>query len=318
MKRPILIIAYKRYVNVINILNSVNSEDVSSVYLALDGLGEKDFGERQEFLDEIETISFENKIKLNIWKRDINLGPAVSVITAIDWFFSMEDSGIILEDDLVIEAKTIDYFDKSLTFYKKERNVYLVSGSQYWNLSERQILNPWSTYPITWGWATWRDRWKEMRSVYFMDSIESPKSDSLPERFFWKVGFYRCIFGIQDAWDIPIANYIHNQRGICILPNVNLVTNIGADEYAGNTHSAKWPLMTPIVKFEPILFFNSSSRLKNSDCLDDLIRSEIYGISTRNVFSGIFFFLLNKHISLKQRNLIKLSNRIQVVRIPSE
>lgn len=317
MRRPILIIAYKRYLNVINILNSINPEDVSIIYLALDGLMEQDSGERQAFLDEIDSISIKANLKLDIWKRETNLGPAVSVITAIDWFFSFEDSGIILEDDLVIEAKTIHYFDKSLSFYEHERSVYLVSGSQYWDLSGLHISNPWSTYPITWGWATWGIRWRQMRSVYFQDSIASQKGARLPERFFWKVGFYRCTFGIQDAWDIPIANFIHSVKGICILPNENLVTNIGADEFAGNTHTANWPLMTPISKTVASLLFIAPSELNNADCLDELIRSEIYGISIRNVFSGVLFFFMNLLPPLRRSKLIKLSSRIQLVRIPA-
>ncbi len=316
MKRPILIIAYKRYSNVINLLKTINPEDVSIIYIALDGLRHQDSGERQAFLDEILSISIKADLKFNIWKRGANLGPAVSVITAIDWFFSFEDSGIILEDDLVIEAKTIEYFDKSLSFYENERSVYIVSGSQYWDLSSLHISNPWSTYPITWGWATWGNRWREMRSVYFEKSIEFQQNTGLSERFFWKVGLYRCISGIQDAWDIPMAIYIHSVKGICLLPNENLVTNIGADEFAGNTHLAKWPLMTPIKESKTGLLLIPPSDLTNANCLDALIRSEIYGISIKNLFTGVFFFIVDWPRSLRRDRLIKLPRRIQMVRLP--
>jgi hypothetical protein len=291
---PVLIVGYKRYENILKLLTDSHSAGVKRIYLALDGVAHGPDVERESFLAKLDALSQRSGINVTKWIRQNNLGPAVSVITAIDWFFSHEDSGVILEDDLVLGANALLFFEMGLSLYRDNPRVAVIAGSNFWTLQPG--VSEWASFPITWGWATWKDRWFELRNVFFSLGPSSTKVGKLNERFFWWVGLYRCLSGEQDAWDIPFASYFRSLNKVCVFPPVNLISNIGVDVFAGNTHEKKWPLFHPVsddIQLDESFF---SEEFSHEFCLDPLILRQIYGVSNRNIFSG-FFFSLTQPIS---------------------
>jgi hypothetical protein len=311
---PVLIVGFKRYENIMKLLLDSHSAGVTSIYLALDGIPHGPDAERDSFLAKVDSLSQHSGINVTKWIRQYNLGPAVSIITAIDWFFAQEDYGVILEDDLVLGRSALSFFEMGLALHQNNARVSVIAGTNFWELQPGG--SEWSSFPITWGWATWKDRWSELRNVFFSPSPSFSKVGKLSERFFWWVGLHRCLSGEQDAWDIPFASYFRSLNKICLFPPVNLISNIGVDVFAGNTHEKKWPLFHPISDH---IQLDGSFFLEEFDqkyCLDSLILREIYGVSRRNILSGFFFSVTRRLSPSRFSRQESLSFRIKSTELP--
>jgi hypothetical protein len=311
---PVLIIGYKRYRNILKLLFDLKSSGISKVYLALDGITDCDLNDRKTFLAELDDLTTKTGLVVEKWVRPKNLGPAVSIITAIDWFFSNEELGVILEDDLEIGSDTMPFFHRTLQVFRDNPRVGIITGSNFWDIGPDDFS--WSSFPIIWGWATWKNRWEELRRVFFSTNADFLELGKLSEKLFWRVGLHRCLNGYQDAWDIPFASFFRNSRKICILPPVNLISNIGVDRFAGNTFENKWPLFQKICKFEASNNRSFQNHFKESRCLDPLILREIYSVTSKNILSGVLYFVFRPLAAFTFVNHNSLANRIYSVNIP--
>ncbi len=100
-----------------------------------------------------------------------------------------------------------------------------------------------SRYAHVWGWASWRRAWKhydvEMNGL--ADFVQQQKLELLiasgEERNFWLDAFRQMAENKVDTWDTQWLYAIWKQNGICITPNVNLISNIGFG--AGATHTVQ-------------------------------------------------------------------------------
>ena len=243
----VLIIAFKRKENVLNLITDLARAGTSTIYIAIDGpKNSQDLVLQLELVSRIRALESNEFIQIKIWRREANLGPALSVLTAIEWFFKFEESGIILEDDLEISANSIGYFSHALSAFANQKSIGIISGSNFWGELGAQNDLPFATYPLTWGWATWKDRWDLLRKPFFEDNQIDLKELTLMEKAFWRTGIENCMDRRLDAWDIPFAVNFKTLGLLAVIPNANYVTNIGFDEHAGNTFKNEWPLNTLI------------------------------------------------------------------------
>lgn len=298
MSTPVLIVSYSRHENVVRLIKNLHLQGVQLVYLAIDGSKNGDSELQTKIENSAKSLADRLGIEIIIWKRDVNLGPAVSVITAIDWFFQNVGAGIILEDDLFLSSDTVQFFEESLKSFQAVEEIFMVAGSNYF-ADEKSLLDLNSThYPVIWGWATWADRWRDYRTA--LNSFHPVRvPGSISEQWFWKIGARRCLNGIIDAWDIPLAAYQLSVGKLTILPPVNLISNRGADAFAGNTHVDEWPLNIPLS-----ILTSTSNKLELvktlEDCcesttyVDELFRSKIYKIRTISTLPA----LLSKFLDL--------------------
>jgi hypothetical protein len=291
MNVAVLIICFKRSDNVRKLLTSICEQGVTKVYLAIDGPRDSGISIGDLIESESREIARRYCVDFHIWKRETNLGPAVSVITAIDWFFSFEKAGIILEDDLVISSDLLQYFEVMLDRFESNQDVMMLSGTQFVNSKDSEEFR-WTSYPVIWGWASWSDRWDLYRDRISLLNRSKIEGTSKEKRF-WKTGLRRCSSGIQDAWDIPLAVSQLAAQKKTILPPVNLISNHGADEFAGNTVVDAWPLGMEIGQLpKNYLYFKLD--IKNLDAsLDAFIRSEVYNLQNLRILPTFLSRLLD-------------------------
>jgi hypothetical protein len=307
-----LIIAYQRNQNVIELIETLSESGVSRVYVAIDGA--KDFNNlspKTPLSSQLKILQDKKSLQLNIWQRERNLGPAVSVVTAIEWFFSREESGVILEDDLRLSKDSIMYFSGALDAFVNQKSVGIISGSNFWGETGTQDSLPFSTYPLTWGWATWRDRWELLRRPFFHRHTFDFTSFTMLERCFWKTGIEKCIDRKLDAWDIPFAANFKSLNLKAVIPRRNLVSNVGFDDYAGNTFENVWPLNTPITGS-----FCRGCKFAVSETLDitDKVKNDIYQITYESALVRPFRSI--QHL-LRFRKWGHLQRAVNEVRIPA-
>jgi hypothetical protein len=314
-KFAVLIVAYLRAEHILRYLPFFIEAGVSDIYLAVDATKSTNLRDLQEaMLRELTSQFGLSDINVWIWRREQNLGPAVSVYTAVDWFFQFEEQGIIFEDDLSFNLDFLNFARKCLDNFETNNRVWLVSGNQFFENEIETDKLVFSHYPLIWGWATWREKWKEMReSIVY--PVEGRGSVTLNARdSYWNLGRKRALSGKVDAWDIPLVSQMWVKDKLCIQPPKNLVSNVGADAHSTHTAAAKWPLMH---KVEKLMISEDKYILDNSPVvhtLDDLLSTKFYKIRFRHRFLPIYAPLLDLLTPNKYKENLK--SRIDNVEIP--
>jgi hypothetical protein len=166
--------------------------------------------------------------------HDKNLGCGRAVNTAISWFFSHVERGIILEDDCVPDPTFFDFCDTMLDRYNDDLRIMMIAGTSYlFNRVRSTNSYFFSRYYPVWGWATWRRAWQ-----YYDFEIKEWAHDRqsyMLEQFFhnakivhfWSEYFDRIVRHELDTWDIQWTYACIKQKAFCIVPFNNLISNIG-------------------------------------------------------------------------------------------
>ena len=174
--------------------------------------------------------------------RDHNLGCRYAVSSAITWFFNQVEEGIILEDDCLPSPSFFIFCQNLLEHYRNEPKIMHISGDNYQFGQKRgdgsyyfSVLNH------NWGWATWRRAWqyydlemKNLPAFVQSNSIQKIWQDEVMQ-YYWLQNFLKTQQGQIDTWDYQWTFSIWHQGGLAILPNENLVMNIGFGEDATHT-----------------------------------------------------------------------------------
>jgi hypothetical protein len=101
---------------------------------------------------------------ISIHSAEVNKGLASSVISGVNSVLEMNDSVIVLEDDLVTSPNFLDFINQGLQFYKNNSRVFSISG---WSLNLSALKNWEEDFYAhrrmsSWGWGMWKDRWERI------------------------------------------------------------------------------------------------------------------------------------------------------------
>jgi len=309
---PVLIIAYSRPVGVASLLQSLSLSGVNNIYLAIDG--SKNFHDKinQEQIEaEINRYSKETNNKIKVLKRDINLGAAAGVITAIDWFFSQEKMGLILEDDLQISKDFCWFAKNALNKYSADEDVWMISGTQHFPNFNESKKTTWTNYPMIWGWAGWAQKWVVMRGA-LLEKKKIRISKLLDIRYlFWATGANRALSGKVDAWDTPLAFEFRNQKKLCLLPPVSLVSNVGNDEFATNTTLANRAMHNVLQNLDNNFRYSE----KSNDALrkyNAILEKNIFNIKKKHIILPYYSFLFDNKRFPKSKRKLPLKKRLVI------
>lgn len=235
VKSAVLFIVFNRPGTTRQVFNKIKKARPARLYIAGDGPREGRPGEMQLCDD---TRSIVNDIdwpcEVKTLFREKNLGCKEAVAGAVSWFFDQEEEGIILEDDCLPADDFFNYCDTLLEKYRYDTRIWHIAGC---NLQQGKKWGDASYYfsNIThvWGWAGWRRVWKsydkeltrykesefrhQMAKVfsnrYIIDSLEHV--------------FKEVKAGKIDTWDYQLGFLNYFNHGLCIIPNVNLIANLG-------------------------------------------------------------------------------------------
>lgn len=190
----------------------------------------------------LEAIDWDCEVKTLF--RNENLGCGKAVSAAISWFFENVEQGIIIEDDCLPNSSFFSFCEELLHKYKDEEQVYAISGDNFHNGIQRGNASYYfSHYGFVWGWATWRRAWKNYD--YNLKSLENFKRKNLINRIdkrknfktYWYNVFEKVSQNKIDTWDYQWIFTIWKHKGSVIVPNTNLISNIGFGKDA--THTTK-------------------------------------------------------------------------------
>ena len=241
MLSPIILFAYNRpfhtYHTLIALTKNKESKD-SDLIVYIDG--PRNIKELN-LIDNVEKIisSFQgkfNSIKIN--RAEINKGLAKNIIDGISNELNNYESVIILEDDIIVSTKFLEYTNNALNFYQNINSVWHINA---FNLPIEKNIN--TEYVFTrlmfcWGWATWKDRWFSFVNDYlsqdpyhisfiFDKSMRNELDLGLKSNLFWK----QIEQNKKDkkTWAIFWYCHIFKNKGLCLTPLNSFTKNIGLD-----------------------------------------------------------------------------------------
>ncbi|MCO5935621.1 nucleotide-diphospho-sugar transferase [Mucilaginibacter sp. RB4R14] len=180
--------------------------------------------------------------------REVNLGCKHAVSSAITWFFEQEEEGIVLEDDCMPNNDFFRFCDAMLSRYRDDTRIRHIGGA---NL---QLGKQWgnasyyySNMTHVWGWAGWRRVWNDYDKEllrYEVADVRSKLEVIFNDRFAvdtWAEIFAKVKAGEIDTWDYQYGflNFFNNS--LSVIPNQNLITNIGFGENSTHTIDANSP-----------------------------------------------------------------------------
>lgn len=172
--------------------------------------------------------------------RKRNLGCKVACTSAISWFFQQEEEGIILEDDCVAHPDFFPYCENLLERYRDEPRVMHIAGSNFEYGKKRGGASYFfSIFPHIWGWATWARAWRHY-DVH-MHGMEGYIKSRMPAKV-GHHGAFRMMMrklmliheGLDNGWDYQLVYAIWRNNGLCVIPNANMIRNIGYVEDAAH------------------------------------------------------------------------------------
>jgi hypothetical protein len=246
LNTAVLFLVFNRLDQTKQVFEAIRQAKPPRLYIAADGA-------RANKQDEVEQVrDIRNFVLQNIdWDcevktlfREKNLGCKYAVSSAITWFFDSEEQGIILEDDCLPSQSFFWFCEELLERYKEDLRVWLISGDNFQNgLKRSDDSYYFSKFTHIWGWASWASRWAEYDVE--MESFESFSKQNrissvfseINEQKYWLSTFDRVYHKKIDTWDYQWMYTVLSNNGLCVLPNINLISNIGFGDDATHTKS---------------------------------------------------------------------------------
>ncbi|BAZ45772.1 hemolytic protein HlpA-like protein [Chondrocystis sp. NIES-4102] len=165
---------------------------------------------------------------------EVNLGCAKRITTGLNWVFDQVSEAIILEDDCLPHPSFFQYCEELLEYYRYDQRIMSIAGTNFqFGVKVTDYSYYHSCYHDCWGWATWKRAWKyydfEMKlwsklgnSNFLAEHLVTNKAAK-----YWGKYFQLTYEGNKDSWFYRWLFACWVQNGLSIVPNVNLVSNIG-------------------------------------------------------------------------------------------
>jgi len=283
---PILILAYNRPDYLKKVVDFLRLLDIDKIYFSIDGPKPGNYIDTQLVMKCREIAeSAKSWCEVEVLAIVENLGCYVGVTTGINWFFKHEDSGIILEDDLVFDSRALEFLTQGLERYKYDLNVGSICAYNHlvtFGESLEKVIGFNVSFPSSWGWGTWRNRWE------YLERDFASYSNLMYARNMWKFGGAshllhwmelrrRLLAGTLDSWAYRWLITHVRRNWLSVIPSVSLVNNIGFRSDATHTKAPKAIFGKTSFSQPKMVFTFHFSDFYNSK-YQKLIERKVYGI----------------------------------------
>jgi len=244
LETPVLFLIFNRPDTTLQVFEEIRRVKPQKLFVAADGprdgvTGEKEKCERSRLI----ATNVDWACRVETLFKDKNLGCKVAVSSAISWFFEHVSEGIILEDDCVPHPTFFHFCQIMLERYRFDDRVMHISGANFqFGRKRGEATYYFSRFCHVWGWASWRrawsyydvemSQWKSTKNKRFYAELFNTRSDWL----FFQRSWDLVSNGQIDTWDYQWVFACLAQKSMNIIPNFNLITNIGFGACSTHTH----------------------------------------------------------------------------------
>ena len=303
---PILFLTYKRFDTAKLVFDSIKYARPSKLYFASNAPKNNDFDDFNKISKVrslVDQIDWDCEV-ITLFREE-HLDVKQSITSSIDWFFTFEEKGIILEDDCVPSKSFYMFCQKLLNHYENDKEVYSIGGCRFLedlNLPENEYR--FSKHAYIWGWATWRRAWEnyDIKMCQWPNFKNSKSFKSIFRnniiRYYWISIFNSVYSGRINTWDYQWVYSLWLNNGITIIPNRNLVTNIGFgndSNFTNDINSFEANMKSSEIKF-PLIHNNNKILDKNDQ---NYVEKYIYKITFWTVLKNIIYEFYIKYLVKK-------------------
>ncbi|AKG21135.1 hemolytic protein HlpA [Calothrix sp. 336/3] len=243
MKTPVVFVIFKRPHTTAKVLDAIRQAKPEKLFVVADG-------PRSDRPDEPEKCAATRAIidqvdwDCEVMKHysDTNLGCATRLPSGLDWVFEQVEEAIIIEDDCVPHPTFFPFCEELLERYRDDSRVGLIAAQNgFLERKKTDYSYYFSRYNGSWGWATWKRSWQnydQYMKLWPEFKAQGCLNNIFPD--FWTVKYWSDIFDEMYSnpcgytWDYQWTFACFLQSYLTVIPNVNLVSNIGFG--ADSTH----------------------------------------------------------------------------------
>jgi len=247
-KIPVLVTSFIRPNFLMSILEIIEKRSDIDLYFATDGPRNNDDKIKiNKCLNIIKQSKFKFNSK-NMLVREQNYGTKFGIKNNIDWFFSKNKLGIVLEDDCLPDNTFFDAIFEGLKIHKNSSKYMSVSGSDYFPINSNQSKTFYrdSYFPMVWGWGSWSDKWNlyklDIPDLNILVNKTANKiygeKNTLEKILFvdvFKKRFTEVNTGLINTWDYSLMASAWRNDMVCLQSNFNMIINLGFGKDAAHT-----------------------------------------------------------------------------------
>lgn len=232
---PVAFLIFNRPNTTQQVFNTIRQAKPQQLLVVADGPRTDRSGEAEKCTTVrqiIETVDWDCTVSTNY--SDLNLGCKRRVSSGLNWVFETVTEAIILEDDCLPHPSFFRFCQDLLTHYREDTRIATISGDNFL-FGRRRTTDSYyfSRYNHCWGWATWKRAWQyydvdlklwpEILNGGWLNDILSDRSAAID----WTERFQTVYSNKLNTWDYQWTFACWLQGSLSVLPNVNLVSNIG-------------------------------------------------------------------------------------------
>jgi hypothetical protein len=250
---PVLFLVFNRPETTQKVFNAIRSARPAKLYVVADGPRKNNSTdpERCATVRKIVcSVDWDCEVKTQF--REENFGCGKGLTEGINWFFRNETEGIILEDDCLPSETFFPFCAELLAYYRHDTRVMSIGGNNFERhyTREREYSYTFSHHTYIWGWATWRRAWE--RNDYQMRLYKEIKTkkyllghyNSIYERDMFEYVFEQLwkdgeTINKKNVWDYQWQFTCKIHSGLVVIPNRNLIINLGFGAGGTNTLNVK-------------------------------------------------------------------------------
>lgn len=247
---PILFIVFNRPDTTAIVFQKIREIKPRKLFLAADGPRPSREGEKErcDAVRKIITEGVDWDCDVQLKFSDINLGCGKAESSAMLWFFESVGEGIVIEDDTLPSTSFFYFCKELLAYYRNDETVRMIGGNNFQGGKKRGDGSYYfSNLTHSWGYASWWRAWKDYDyqlktfDDFKIKQIIEKKFSKADERHYWLKIYHNMLAGAYDTWDFQFLFKMWEKDAVCIIPNENLVTNIGFGNNATHTTNKNDP-----------------------------------------------------------------------------
>lgn len=248
LKTPVVFLVFNRPDTTARVFEEIRRARPSKLLVVADGPRQDRPGEAEK-CDAVRAIIEQVDWPCTVLKNysDTNIGCKRRVSSGLDWVFETVPEAIILEDDCLPNPSFFRFCEELLEKYRDDDRVMQIGGCNFQDGIKRGDGSYYfSIYNHIWGWASWRRAWKyydvnitSWRKTIHEEFLYTLFADKKTARY-WKMLLDKVQKCEIDTWDYQWTYSVWSHNGLAILPQKNLISNIGFLEdatHARDTHS---------------------------------------------------------------------------------
>jgi hypothetical protein len=243
LETPVALIIFNRPTQTAQVLEAISRARPKVLLVIGDGPRQQIAGEADkvsECRELLERIDWPCQVLTNF--SEINLGCRDRVSSGLSWVFSIVEEAIILEDDCLPSEDFFRFTRELLVRFRDDERIGSISGSiSPGKATDDSFSYFFSAFPNIWGWATWARVWKHYSdSIPDWPQVRESKLlnvalQTIRGRAFWNAALNSVHSGKVDTWDYQFSLVHWSKKLLSVVPNRNLVTNIGFGPEATHT-----------------------------------------------------------------------------------